>query len=97
MLPLVAPHFRSLPTPRFRGIRSGARFGPKSTHKRALASLNLNPAVVSPSSIEPTKSPAMGSHKGREGQGARTAFRKAPQASHPEPLLTVEVNNFLGS
>ena len=37
----------------------------------------------------------MGSHKGREGQGARTAFRKAPQASPPETRFTVEVNDFL--
>ena len=38
----------------------------------------------------------MGPHKGREGQGARTAFRKAPQASPPETRFTVEVNDFLG-
>ena len=31
----------------------------------------------------------------REGQGARTAFRKAPQASPPETRFTVEVNDFL--
>ena len=93
MLPLVAPHFRSLPTPRLRGIRSGARFGPKSTHKRALAS--LNPVVVSPSNLTKDKSPTMGSHKGREGQGARTAFRKAPHASPPETRFAVEVNDFL--
>ena len=37
----------------------------------------------------------MGAHKGREGQGARTAFRKAPQASPPETRFTVEVNDFL--
>ena len=62
-----------------------------STHKRALSS--LNPAVVNPSNLK--KSPNMGSHKGREGQGARTAFRKAPQASPPETRFTVEVNDFL--
>jgi hypothetical protein len=45
--------------------------------------------------LEPKKSPTMGSHKGREGQGARTAFRKAPQASPPETRFTVEVNDFL--
>ena len=93
MLPLVAPHFRSLPTPRLRGIRSCAHFGPKSTHKRALAS--LNPAVVSPSNLKKAR-PWMGSDEGgREGQGARTAFRKAPQASPPETRFTVEVNDFL--
>ena len=37
----------------------------------------------------------LGLHKGREGQGARTAFRKAPQASPPETRFTVEVNDFL--
>ena len=38
----------------------------------------------------------MGSHKGREeGQGARTAFRKAPKAPPPETRFTVKVNDFL--
>ena len=37
----------------------------------------------------------MGSHKGKEGQRARMAFRKAPQASPPETRFTVEVNDFL--
>ena len=46
-------------------------------------------------SLEPTKSLTMGSHKDREGQRARTAFRKAPQASPPETRFTVEVNDFL--
>ena len=45
--------------------------------------------------LEPKKSPTMESHKGREGQGACTAFRKAPQASPPETRFTVEVNDFL--
>ena len=35
VLSLIAPPLRSLQTPRLRSIDSGARFGPKSTHKRA--------------------------------------------------------------
>ena len=37
----------------------------------------------------------MGSHKGREGQGARTAFPMAPQASPLQTRFTVEENGFL--
>ena len=92
MLPLVAPHFCSLPTPRLPGIRTGARVETRNTHKRALAHINSSKKKTT---ARWAPGGFWGSHKGKEGQGARTVFPMAAQAPPLQTRFPWEVNDLL--
>ena len=83
---LVAPPLRSLPTPPLRSSDAGARFDPKSTHKRSSRLSTRRWSALRTSQ----ESPTMGPHKAREGQGACKVHHDRRLAS----LLAQNFRNF---